>query len=539
MPKISQHSKGGTIIFDGDDFIGFSPQGGKTAGRLVKSSPGFSYAQNLDQYRDIGYIQPGLLYSTATLATTQLANSYGVGFAIDNSDEGYILTDAGKVLQYNYTTNALTNAGNYPHTIAHGAHTTFSGKDCIIYQHNVGGVIRRDLFYSFNDNTDWDVGVLNPANDTFDDDYMSVGGVYGPPATPLAGADLTYGKDYPHPMAIGSDDVLYIGSGRYLHGYDGGQGAEGTFQAKVLTLPAGFIITCLLSTGTNLLIGGIYANTLAPLVSPLNNEAKVYVWNYLDQDITYNIPCDDGYISSLINYRGIPTAITAGYVLNRGGIRIKVLTGDYFNTIAELPTSIPPLFRGVDSVANQMFINADGKIYTVGSPFSNDYEVNQPVAASNSGDSGFIKNVFYATSSNRNLISSSTADLSVFRSGFSESASFYSTKAEPLFPNLQQGRITHFIVYYKGTSTAGRSIRFILVNETGNQILVLNDTTEIAEPLIKKYEISDYDGKPLPFFKDISVLAVWGGGDGSTSCPIISKIQLNFEYVAYQDGQQT
>ena len=66
-------------------------------------------------------------------------------------------------------------------------------------------------------------------------------------ASPLAGTDLTDGQGKEHPMCVGDDDLLYIGSGRYLHGYDGQVGTEGTFYAKVLTLPVNYVITSMVN----------------------------------------------------------------------------------------------------------------------------------------------------------------------------------------------------------------------------------------------------------------------------------------------------
>ena len=47
----------------------------------------------------------------------------------------------------------------------------------------------------------------------FDDDFMSTIAV-----NKMAGMDLIDGQNVEHPMIVGDDDVLYIGSGRYLHG---------------------------------------------------------------------------------------------------------------------------------------------------------------------------------------------------------------------------------------------------------------------------------------------------------------------------------
>jgi hypothetical protein len=82
-----------------------------------------------------------------------------------------------------------------------------------------------------------------------DDDMMSTTA-----ESPLAGTDLTDGQNVEHPMVVGDDDVLYIGSGRYLHGYDGQVGNDGTFYSKVLTLPLGYIITSMQKYGTYLVI---------------------------------------------------------------------------------------------------------------------------------------------------------------------------------------------------------------------------------------------------------------------------------------------
>ena len=42
------------------------------------------------------------------------------------------------------------------------------------------------------------------------------------------------GQGVQHPLAVGHDDVLYIGDRRYLHAYDGQTGADGTFSIAAL-----------------------------------------------------------------------------------------------------------------------------------------------------------------------------------------------------------------------------------------------------------------------------------------------------------------
>ena len=49
-------------------------------------------------------------------------------------------------------------------------------------------------------------------------------------------------KTSPHPMMVGDDDILYIGSGNYVHAYDGATGANGTFIQRFSLSPAGFVV---------------------------------------------------------------------------------------------------------------------------------------------------------------------------------------------------------------------------------------------------------------------------------------------------------
>ena len=106
----------------------------------------------------------------------------------------------------------------------------------------------------------------------FDDDMMSTSA-----ASPLAGSDLTDGQNAEHPMIVGDDDVLYIGSGRYLHGYDGQVGNAGTFYSKVLTLPLGYIITSMQTYNNYLVIFAHNNDTTAGTLTALGySDSKAF-----------------------------------------------------------------------------------------------------------------------------------------------------------------------------------------------------------------------------------------------------------------------
>jgi len=542
MPKIEPNKSGGTVIWNEQDWMeGLAHQGQVSSGTPVKSSVGFSYAINVDPFRNIGYIGPAFNPVAVTNAFTVLGDDqdYPIGITTYNSDYSFILTEGNygtaKLLKYNNAgTPSIDNGATYPHEIAHGAHTSIKGSDCIAYRHNLGSATRLSYFYSFNDNTDWDVGTmrLTGSFDEFNDDFMST-----IPATHLAGTDLTGGKSYPHPMCVGADDVLYIGSGNYVHAYDGKQGADGTFQSQVLTLPQGFVITCFLKSTENLLIGGYYRLDETD-INKLHNEAGVYVWNYLDQDITQHIPCDDGYLVNLVNWRGYITAITAGYYSNRGNVRVKLLIGDFFKNVADIPTRYIPIKNGVDIAGNTLFINSNAKIFTVGNDIADDsYEVNQLSYAPGytSDVSSIVKIMVWSIS--RRMLTGNNSELSTHLSGYLEAGYYLSNLVEPYFPQGMQGRVKSVDVYFKEDVSGGRSLQVNLKTNFNQHILEDNLAT-IEEPGIKKYLV-DSGGKPLPFFKDIALLLVWSSGSASTSCPTISKVVLEYELVATTSGTQT
>lgn len=522
MPQINQGKSGGVIVFDENDFSQFAPQGGLTT-TVVKSAPGYSYATNIDPYRRVGYVSPGLLPTSAT-NNSQMSGTYGVAFCQNTSSYGYVLTNSGKILELNYSSNTLTSSSDYPHTIAHGAHTGYSGSDVVIYQHNLGGAVTRSAFFSYNDGTDFNVGRIGTvvASPSFTDDFMST-----VPASPLAGSDLTYGKDFPHPLCVGADDKLYIGSGRYLHAYDGGTGTNGTFIAKVLTLPQGFIITSICKSPNFLLIGGIYALGNTPLSAQNTNEALVYTWNYTDLDVTSAIPCEDGWLSKVLMYRGTPMAVTSGAFLNRGSIRVKALIGDSFKTVAELPTTSIPLNGGVDVVSNQMFLNCGGTVFTVGSPFDEGYQVNQIGTLNGTTDSGFIKNIIGGSS--RLVIGSSTGVVDKFNGSFA-TAQLVTSLAEPIFAPQQIGKITCVEVIYKGTVTSGREFSLDVYSNNGATITtVINGEATLSAPTYKRY-LNDYQGIAFPQFKDLSLLLSWQNG-ASTGAAQISNILVYYDNI--------
>ena len=524
MAQISRHKGGGYITFDESDWnSGFMPQGGQDSALLLKGN-GNRYSLNFDPYRNLGFASPGFNPVNAT-NNAQVTGAI-TATVLRNATYEYGVSSDGKVHEHSIITNTVTNAGSFPHVIDH-AHTGETGSDVIIYRHNLGGVLKTSLFYSFYDATDWDVGCYEDFT-TFNDDFMST-----VPATPLAGTDLTLGKSLPHPLEVGADDILYMGSGRYLHAYDGTTGANGTFYSQVLTLPAGFIIQDLLKTEQYLLIAGVFSSgTVVPTVDE-SQEAYIYTWNYLDQDVTDIIPLDDQYVSVLRLWRNRPTAITAGEKGNRGRNRVKIILGSVAETVAEYFGSQPSL-GGVDSASDQLLINSAGVIVTIGTPFdSNTYEVNRITSTGLTTESGFIRNVF---STNQKIFASAGAQLVELSSGFKDTASYYSGIVEPTFSTGVKGRIKAASIIYKGAFTAAASRNFALQFFTDydnvSTLAYTNVTAITAANLMQKVTYNT-SGTAFPEFFNLGLVMTWSDGVAGTNAAQVSKVIVEFEEVEY------
>lgn len=527
MPKVTQKQGGGYIVWDESDWSkGFLPQGGQGAGQILKGD-GLRYAFNYDPYRASGFASPGFLPTNSTNMSS--VTGAITATAMRNSTLLYGVTADGKLQEFNYSTNTVTNSGSFPYTINH-AHAGETGSDIIIYRHKLGGSLTTSLFYSFYDATDWDVGCYESFT-TLDDDFMSTD-----PTTPLSGTDLTGGLSLPHPMEVGADDVLYIGSGRYLHAYDGsGSGSNGNFISQVLTLPAGFIIQDLLKTEQYLLIAGVFSSGTTVPTMDTSQEAVVYLWNYVDLDVSDIIPLDDQFVSVLGLWRSRPIVITGGEKGNRGRNRVKVILGSNVQSVAEYDGSQPTL-GGIDSSSDQLLINSSGKIITIGSPFNqNSYEVNNIASCSVTTQSGFIRNLF---SSSAKIFASAGADLVQLNTNFATDVTVEGGFIEPSFATGKIGRVKACTIIYKGTVTSGTARLFactLVVNYENDSAAVFSTTGVTAANLIQKVNY-DVSGDPLPRFFNIGLKLDWLSGNGSSGAAQVSKVIVEFEEVDYSNS---
>ncbi len=524
------------IIFDSSDFTaGFA----KNAAIKAVFNNSNQFVANLDPFRDYGVLQPGRKPADAT-------NSSGlagvlVAAAIKNASVAYGVDGGGKFHEYTFSTNTLTT-GSFPYTITG---TTPIGQDCIVYKHNSSSTPVFSVFYSYYNTTEWNVGTYVNYTGTPDHDFMST-----IPASPLditsSDGDDTNQRTFMHAMEVGADDILYIGSGRYLHAYDGANGANGTFNAKRLTLPAGFAITGLLKYKDKMLIAGVYSS-VSGIPSTTNSasggEALVYVWNYIDEDITEVISLDDSLVTSIFTWRGNPCVITVGESEGFGalnGTKVKILTGNTAQKLAEFTGT--PTLRGVDGSSRVLYINSSGKIYTVGDNVKDGYMVNQIMSNTNTGVGGWIKNVItYGILSSGSNGSSTHSVCKFATSNYATSASYASSYYPVPMPGTMKARTKSVVVEFATTMTSAQgemslALSYDTVTGSGSggvsDQTIISSLNTIATPIQKVY-YGTYDSSPFVPFSSICLKVNWteNGANLNVAAPQISRVIINYEHI--------
>lgn len=547
MPTETRTTKGGVITWDIQDWTaGLSPQGTFSSSFTPKQTDQFGWRTvvNIDPFRFYGILSPGYFPNVYLKSTGGTAAAF-LGGAIMatqlwNNTLMFGLSSGGLVHRFSYAggsptvTDGSVSAITWPNTIAG---TSPVGQDFLTYRHSLGASTTKvnSIFYSYYNNANWDVGIVENVNSSgvptgFNDDFMS-----SVPTTPL---DITTGdgddpnqRTSPHPMCIGSDGVLYIGSGNYLHGYDGDSGTtNGTFYSKILTFSAGFQIIAIRKYNDTLLIAGNYYSNVASGADG-TGEALVYVWNYSDLNTTQVIPLEDSYVSALFIYKGNPTVITSGIQERNGTNKVKAITGISTTKLCDFDGTIPNQ-RGVLVADTVLYMNAGGRIITYGDKFNNSDAVNYISTCNSNGVSGFLSYNF----SNSSLMASSstgasTSSIQNFDNAGFDSATIIGDSYQINLPYGKRARVKSVLIQYQGTVIAnGSNGNFTLTLNTdfaSVSTTVIANVSSIATPLIKKYLYTSANGT-LPNFTTIALSMAFAQATNS-AIPLPSSIELEYE----------
>lgn len=537
--RIDLNQKGGTITYDATDWLaGQDTTSGGNDGRMLGN--GFAFSEKVDPLRNLGYISPS--YNIASVTNNSSVTSL-VRNGVLKDQVAYMIAGAGVgsgggIVQSMSSPLAGTidTTAPFPHTIDH-AHANETGSDIVNYTANVSGTSTLLAFFSFSDDTDWDVGIYNYTADTFNDDYMST-----IPASPLASPYLTGGKSAPHPLIVGDDDILYIGDRNFLHAYDGATGTDGTFYPAVLTLPQGWIITCFCKTNDQKLLIGAYYSASGNLLDDFYlGSAKVYKWNYLDLDYDYAYDLQDNYISELVNWNDTIAAFTSGRrtQTETGTKKLQALVGSGFKVIQSYSTGVLPIRGGVLVLGSDLYWNGGLIYFYAKNPFGENY-----IFGNISGNSAGVAGMCRSFTGLFNLHYSNGTAAAGFGVQYTlenyTTASAYGKVATPTFPERKRGRLKKVDIYFKDTisGATGRTFALNTTLDKGSTVTytAINTVTNL------KVEVIDFkpDGTPLGDFTTLQPEFVWASGSGTPStAPIVQKVVYFFEYTDINQGLQT
>jgi hypothetical protein len=303
-----------------------------------------------------GHIAPGPVFDAITDGSTRVTGKPLNGAMFSNS-EVFVLLDNARIVEFG-TTDDVIDAN---HDIsAHGGHntpTTANG-DIVAFYQQTGTpptfTTEEYIFYSWEDNTDGDVGRLTKTGTSYSDSYLSGLG------TQNNGTALVKGA--PHPLLIGKNDFLYVGNGRYLASHDP---TTTTVDYKAFDLKPGWVISALGTYQNYIAILAYRANTAGSNVN--RSEAKVYLWNGTDPSWNFEYDLKDYYASALLNDGDDIYVITSG---RNATTKLKRFTGSGFETLYEsFQIGDAPGIGGMEFFYNHLIWGEqNGRLLAYGSP---------------------------------------------------------------------------------------------------------------------------------------------------------------------------
>lgn len=517
------------IIWDSSDWTGgLNEQYGSTA--LIEGNP-LQSATAFNPHRPYGIAAPGFLATDVTnvsAVTNPIVggiNKYNAGSTIT---KGILIQGTGGLIhELTYSTNTITNGGGtFPHTIDH-SHTNEVGEDTVAY--SIGAT--RYAFYSFRDDMDWDVGIYDYAT-TFDENYMSQN------ATGFAAfaSIITAGKSAPHPMIVGSDDVLYMGDRNFIHAFDGQVTAGGTVYVAVLTLPAGYMVTSFAKTPDFLVIYA-YRQDQTDTTGSVTGEATAFFWDYLALDPTYTYDLDDNFVNGGFTWKGTVGCFTAGRpsdqwlgVNSNKSSDLRLFNGSTFERLASFDGTIP-IYRGVDILSDEIMWNSAGTIFSYAERSKGKGFKMNKIALASGTSSGFLKTMINSVATSGQYVSSGATT--------SGGLQFYNTTAFSASSNMttiytkvptQEGQINRLKsielrLWTLGAASQTLTLNINMIGGAVGQYTILSDTFFTSKYNYQYF--TDVNSAPLGDFTRIGIQMSWSATVGTP--PLVDTIIGHYE----------
>jgi len=506
------------IRWDGDDWLsGIIPQYAATStgtAATLTTGKGFAFARNVDPMRSPGYIQPGCTGANAT--NNSVIDGY-LKNAVPNGLVAYAIGGA-KLHEITISSNTVTNAGAWPHTITPHGHASADGQDVALYY--IGST--KYLFYSWNDNTDGDVGRFD-LSATFDDDWMST--------VPASGAVLS--KDYPHPMIVGDDDILYIANGKNLASFQGQTGANGTFNPSALDLPNDYVITSFAKLPTYLVIYA-YKSIAGTGTNFYRSVATAFIWDYVSDSFTRAYDLDGNYVAGGFNYNGSVGCFVQGNSPELGSnklSRLMLFNGSEFESKFRFRQNIPQ-WGSVEVISNCIYwlsglSGGSSVIYQFGSPYEEFDNKFNYISEAGGESTGMLREL----SSGSLFVSSGTTTsggLQKFAgTGYASNSQFTTPNVNLSFPENSQARAKTIKIYWGNVSTT-HTVTVNLLTDRGNTTTTIVSALGSNVSTLTKYEEAS-NGDPLPRFDSIALNVSWDTTSSTNAPPIIQAVEVLFE----------
>lgn len=505
---------------------GFAPQ--FTAG-LTKSVEGITAqdAPGYQQYADAtgvmlnrpgreGHISPGLAFDTLTDSSNRV-NQTPLNVSTGSNVESFVRLRNDRMVQfgsddvidatYTITAAAPNHAG---HVIA-----TSDNSDIWRFVNNAGTELH---FYSWEDDVDGDVGIIDTAGGGQDDDFFS---------TRTGGAVLT--KGVPLKLWTGPDRKVYVTNGAKIGAYDP---VANRANANALDFGGGMITTSGCLYGNYSAIVGYRVSSLSPSTA---SESKLWLWDGFSPSFNFVYDIEDFYVSKVLNRNGQIYVYTYGA---NNTLKLKRFTGEGFEILAETPlVTAAPLHGAVDVYLNHIIAgNSTGEIFQYGSPNDNTYPQGfHSVSALN--DVGMVKNmrqnILYIGDHNGSAYTIQKTNLAKFKTGGSTSC-YLKTLVYPL-PTYSN--ITGIKVYLSQFGS-GASLGVAMFNGytdqdiRGTNDLVYQNANSFSILSFANLGATQYIYIPItiPSINSFYMIFTFNHVNTDDAAAIVRKVEVEYEY---------
>ncbi len=520
MASVSKQGGEMVVRWTREDWLKGLMPGASEGGTDDREGDGFSSQLAINPWRTVGYVQPGFAAADVTNMSDITDNATILNICQANGD-AYGIENNVKLHKMDDLTGEIENTGSWPHTITPHGHSSAVGSDVVTY--SISGT--EHVFYSWNDDTDGDVGKLITGSETFDDDWLST--------VPTGGAVLN--KDYPHPMIVSKfTDVLYIANGPNIVAYDGPTDTAATLAFQ---LPDGFIITSFAETANFLVVFGSTKTTY----DQEPGESVAMFWDRSGPRYTYSYDLNCSYVNGAFSFKGSVGIFGQRPTLARNRSFMMIFNGTEFDTVTSFRQKLPG-HGGVAVMDEMVLFNAGyfdtgtSRIYSYGKLVDGfDNSLNMIGSLLGTGAEG----VMYATSYDTYIASGggSSAELQSFTANYQDSANFFTGLKNINFPSGKMGRVREVRVIYKDEVTAGRQFTLSLNTDSsgattdtrGTLSTIVSADTSLSG-LKKRYNWRS-DGTPLPMFENsIGLWMNWANGTASEA-HVVHSVEVFIEMV--------